>query len=309
MSDVTFGVKMPEELKNQINKLMSDSGLVGKDFMQQLTNMYVVEKTRESIPEVAEDLKELQALTQRINNIYLNLGNRIENITKVQQEHAQKELQGKDNIILDLQSKIEALNDENDTLNNDYKNIVNQNIQLNQHVNELTDSNNNIKILNNEYKDKIDTMAGIVEQYKGYKSENDTLKSQLKETQDELQLKKTQLDHKTDDNEKLNQMIIQVRKEDKEEIASLKEKNKTLMQELENKHKDEIETVKDKASIEKDKAVLELSKTHQFELQDQQHKHNEEIEKYQSKIKDLLSEIENFKKVSSKEVKTKSEKK
>jgi len=70
MSDVTFGVKVPEELKLQIDNLIKDSGLrTGKDFMQSLINSYVLEKTKESLPEVAEDLKELQSLTQRIDNI------------------------------------------------------------------------------------------------------------------------------------------------------------------------------------------------------------------------------------------------
>ena len=109
MSDVTYGVKVPEELKKQLEDLQKDSGLrVGKDFVQQLVNSYVLEKTKENIPEVAEDLKELQVLTQRINNIYLNLGYRIENVTKSQQEQQEKELSNKDSIISDLQSKIEV---------------------------------------------------------------------------------------------------------------------------------------------------------------------------------------------------------
>ena len=41
MADVTFGVKMPEELKKQIEDLMKDAGLrTNKDFMQSLVNSY-----------------------------------------------------------------------------------------------------------------------------------------------------------------------------------------------------------------------------------------------------------------------------
>jgi len=47
MADTTFGVKVPEELKEQLSKLMQDSGLSGKDFMQSLVNVYHVEKTKE----------------------------------------------------------------------------------------------------------------------------------------------------------------------------------------------------------------------------------------------------------------------
>ena len=44
MKDVTFGVKVPEDLRDEINGLMKDSGLVGKEFMQQLVDVYMLEQ-------------------------------------------------------------------------------------------------------------------------------------------------------------------------------------------------------------------------------------------------------------------------
>ena len=43
--DVTFRVKMPEKLKKQLEDLQKNSGLkIGKDFMQQLVNVYCLEE-------------------------------------------------------------------------------------------------------------------------------------------------------------------------------------------------------------------------------------------------------------------------
>lgn len=182
MSDVTFGVKVPEELKKQLEELQKNFR-TGKDFMQQLVNIYQVEKTKENIPTVAEDLKELQTLTQRINNIYLNLSYRIESINKSQEEEKTKILKDKDSIIEDLQVKVENLKNQNDNLNNDNSERVNLINELYEKVNQLTQNNDSIKALNEEYKSKIDTMAGIVEQYKGYKDTNEELNKLLADSQ------------------------------------------------------------------------------------------------------------------------------
>lgn len=134
MADTTFGVKVPEELKEQLQKLIGDSGLTGKDFMQSIVNIYQVEKTKESMPLVAEDLKELQTLTQRINNIYINLGYRIDNIMQGKETEIGVQLQARENIIIDLQSKNESMKEEVEKINANYSNIVNINNELKQRL-------------------------------------------------------------------------------------------------------------------------------------------------------------------------------
>jgi chromosome segregation ATPase len=183
MGDVTFGVKVPEDLKEQLAKLMQDSGLAGKDFMQSLVNVYQVEKTKEGIPEVAQDLKELQGLTQRINNIYLNLGYRIDNLMKSKEAELQEQLQRKNAIIVTLQNKIDELDSKSEMLTEAFNTSVNDKCELETRVNELTESNNSIKALNEEYKAKFDTMAGIVEEYKHYKVEVEEYKKLLADSQ------------------------------------------------------------------------------------------------------------------------------
>lgn len=295
MSDVTFGVKVPEELKQQIDNLIKDSGLrTGKEFMQSLINSYVLEKTKESLPEVAEDLKELQNLTQRIDNIYLNLGYRIENITKAQQEQQQQLLGKKDSIILDLQSKIEMLSTSKDSLVEENNNIVNLNNEHIQRVNELTEGNNNIKALNEEYKNKIDTMAGIVEEYKGYKVENETVKALLASQQSDNIGLNDNLKGKDFTINGLNKDIEKLNKDHEKTIIELGKSQ----EQLKDKHISDIEQVKDKASIIMDKALLELQKSQQAQLSLDQSKYNKEVQEYQNKYKAMLEELEGIRSIS-----------
>lgn len=282
MSDVTFGVKMPEELKKQLEDLQKNGGFrTGKDFMQQLVNIYQVEKAKDSIPVVAEDLKELQTLTQRINNIYLNLGYRIESINKSQEEAKTKILKDKDSIIQDLQTKIQDLKDQNDNLNNDNSEKVNLINSLYERVNQLTNSNDSIKALNDEYKSKIDTMAGIVEQYKGYKDTNEELNKLLADSQTRNIEFNNNVKEKDIVIEKLNS-----------ELAAVKKANEKTVQELNTKHNEFIQSVKDKAELQREKAILELKSQQQHEKEELQDRYNKQIEEYQNKYRDLLKELE-----------------
>ena len=285
MGDVTFGVKVSEELKKQLEDLQKDSGLrTGKDFMQQLLNSYVLEKTKESIPAVAEDLKELQTLTQRINNIYLNLGYRIENINQAQEKEKQELLQSKDSIITDLQARIEILRAENDTLNNNYSEAVNIKIELDQRVNELTESNNNIKALIEEYKGKNDMLLSQLKQFEKYPEQLENAKGLLADSQSRnVELTNT-IKNKDFAIEKLNS-----------EVETVKQDKEKIVRELNTKHSTELEAVKEKAELLKDKAILELQKQQQQELQELQHKHTTEIEQYQAKYKQLLEQLEKVK--------------
>jgi len=261
MSDVTFGVKMPEELKNDLNKLIQDSGLVGKDFMQTIMNIYQVEKTKEQLPAIAEDLKELQGITQRINNIYLSLGYRIENITKSQQELSLQELTKKDSIIYNLQSKVDGLESEKDLITESYNNIVNKKSELNVRIEELTNMYTDNKALVEEYKDKNDMLTGMLSDYKKYPEQLETTKSLLADSQ--------------------------TRNVSLESSLKEKESNITRMLEdwenLKSNHKLEIENLKSQSDFNIEKALLNKDKADQ----DQINKINQENNK---KIQELLHE-------------------
>lgn len=275
MSDVTFGAKVPEELKKQLEELQNDSGLrTGKDFMQQLVNCYVVEKTKKNIPQVAEDLKELQVLTQRINNIYLNLGYRIENVTKAQQEQQQLELNKKDSLISDLQSKLETINVEKDNITKSCDIIVNQNKEYLQRVNELTDSNDNIKALNEEYKRKNDDLLSIVGEYKQYKEENTKLQKEMDKIKSTLSIKDNTINELENSNKQFNDKI----KNDADMIIFYKDQSETSKNEIKNLNK----------------SILEKEKSHKEELGKLEEKSTIEISSYKEQIEILKEEIKDI---------------
>jgi hypothetical protein len=312
MADTTFGVKVPEDLKEQLTKLMQDSGLTGKDFMQSLVNVYQVEKTKEGVPEVAQDLKELQSLTQRINNIYLNLGYRIDNLMKSKEVELQEQLRAKDKIIYNLQLINESLNVEKKELTKTFNTSVNDKNELNTRVNELTESNNSIKELNEEYKSKFEMMAGLVDEYKNYKIEVEEYKKLLADAQTrrfelENSIKERDLTIKT-----LNEDKEKKEKAHKDEISNSKLLHTKQISELADQinklrenHKNEIENLnkkhEEKAEFEKEKALLDQDKKNQEYINKLNEGHNK-------KVRELLDLLEESKKQKSEPVKTENKK-
>ena len=287
MNDPTFGVKMPQELKEQLDKLMKDSGLIGKDFMQGIVNMYQVEKTKEQLPAVTQDLKELQGLTQRINNIYLSLGYRIDNITKAQQEESRQELIKKDSVISDLQSKSEDLEMEKDLINESLNELINQKEELNIRVKELTDRYNDNKSLFDEYKSKNDMVTGLLSKYEKLPDQLEAAKEVLSDSQAKI-IELTNILAGKDS------QITRI----SEDWEALTKSQESRLSELLNKHAEDLDRIKDKADVEKDKALLAKDKEDQAiinKIYQENNAHTEKISKLmedsQFKLNEKISKL------------------
>ncbi|MEF9960457.1 MAG: hypothetical protein RR776_10860 [Niameybacter sp.] len=77
MADVTFGVKVTEDMKNELAELMKNTQLTGKEFMNLLLGAYKLEQQKQSDHMLVQDIDELQRLLQRIQMMYLNMSERV----------------------------------------------------------------------------------------------------------------------------------------------------------------------------------------------------------------------------------------
>lgn len=101
MADVTFGVKVSEEMKVELSELMKSTQLTGKAFMNLLIHTYKLEqeKTRETV--VSSDIDELQRLLQRIQHLYINMNERTDLVVE-------ERLREKDEVIKSKETAIET---------------------------------------------------------------------------------------------------------------------------------------------------------------------------------------------------------
>lgn len=90
MGDVTFGVKVSEEMKNELSQLMKEHTLSGKEFMSMLLASYKLDQAREESQLFESDLAELQQLIKRISGLFINITEKSKISYKEEQEALEK---------------------------------------------------------------------------------------------------------------------------------------------------------------------------------------------------------------------------
>ncbi|HHX63192.1 MAG TPA: hypothetical protein GX707_21140 [Epulopiscium sp.] len=278
MKDVTFGVKVPEDLRDEINEIMKESGLVGREFMQQLVDTYMLDNTKQEIPEMAQEIKELQLLTHRINEMYVYLGTRFQNSissTKKEKEEMNKEVaqekKNYDEEIEKYKSKVERVKEEVLRLQEEISNVKKENNKLNEKIEEINSYNENYKELNNQYKTTIEQLTKEVGNLKHFKVENDTLtaeNSKLQENNDNLA---SELWFSKREIEKLGEKLLKGKEDYQSYVSRLKEQH----------------------TLEKQTAQLELQLEHQKNIELLNTKAANMQTEYNDKLKELLFNIEN----------------
>lgn len=278
MADVTWGVKVPEELKEQINRLMQESGLQGKDFMQQVISTYVLEMAKEKTPEIAQDLNELQSLTQRINDIYLNMGHRIENLYEGKRQEVSKLLNKKDEIIREMHDELKDNKDKYENLVELYNEKNNNINDLNKSLERLTESNESLKSLNKEYEKNIMALDKKLQKYDEMIEEKEELEAQNALVIDEKK-----------------ELILKIRERD-----TAIDELKSRIQHIKTKYEGDMKNLKQSFDIEKSRLTVQLERESIAKIEEVKREYEAAIERqklreeqikknYEERISQLMS--------------------
>lgn len=278
MADVTFGVKVPEELKNELSELMKDSTLSGKEFMGMLLASYKLEKAKEENLLFEGDLKELQTLLKRVQGIYTHMIEKSQLDYQEQLKEIEKKIEEqvaeKEEILLEHKKTKEILEDaerkefsqlqEIETLKSKLSDVVKEKEQVQQQL-------NNHLLLHTKFEQEITLLK---EQVAGYKrleleiEERNNENGKLKNRNDELASEIWFLQREV---EKLKEEKNQLETKQQQELTQLKDKqelqlrNELLEQKL--SFKEEISHLKEQITKEKE-AYHQLERDYTQKLQD-----------------------------------------
>ena len=278
MADVTFGVKVSEEMKNELSELMKDSTLSGKEFMGLLLASYKLEKGKEENNLFESDLKELQTLLKRVQSIYthmiekshLNYQEQVNIIKKEIETH----LKEKEVLVQDFKKAEE-------TLEANEKKVAKQ-------VLEIEDLNQALKKSKTDKEQLNQQLSNHLLLHTKFEAEISNLKAQLESTQrleieiEERNKENTKLKNRNDELaseiwflqrevEKLKEERVQVENQTQLEIAQLKDKqqlqlkNELLEQKL--NFKEEVAQLKEEIANAK-QVHSELEREYNQKLQD-----------------------------------------
>jgi len=268
--DAILSVRISDELKQKFNELAQSEGINNKELMEQVVKYYELNRAREEDSNMSEDIKELQTITSRMADIYINIVER-NNIRALEVKNIHR------NELIDKNSDFEKLKDEIVLLKEENKriNLLEKDLSdANQKSKELQENIKSLKTLNNMQEEKISKLKDNNEKYIKYEDEIIKLKTDLEGLINEKMQLKNDLLSKNSESDRLINKI--------EEIVQT---NKNKIEDLQIKAKQDIEMQKERTSFEKDKELLKLKGEQQFKIQELQERFNE-------RISDLLKEKE-----------------
>jgi len=108
MADM-YSVRLGEEEREKLGRLVNESGLSGKEFFSELLSAYELQKAKTSAPFIAEDIKELEVITRRINSIYVNVVERVNSLSKASDEQMQHIQKSYEKQLADLRAENQRL--------------------------------------------------------------------------------------------------------------------------------------------------------------------------------------------------------
>ncbi|MBU3074435.1 hypothetical protein [Clostridium estertheticum] len=285
--DAILSVRISDEIKQKFNELAQSEGINNKEFMEQVVKYYELNKAREEDSNMSSDINELQTITNRISDIYINIVER-NNIKTLEVKNVHKnELVDKEKEVQKLYENIISLKEEKKEENKRIT-LFEKDQSDNKHiVKELQENAKSLKTLNNMQGEKILKLNETNEKYIKYKDEILVLKTELEKlTNENIQLKQD-LSNKNEEARRLTKQV--------DESNKINEKK---IDELETKAKQDIEVQKERGIFQMDKELLKLKEEQQLKIQELQESFNERIngllkekEEAAEKFNNMVSEI------------------
>jgi DNA repair exonuclease SbcCD ATPase subunit len=261
----TWSVKLDEDTKQEIKGILEQDGQQAKELFKDMLGLYKLNKLKD-VSFLSADADELKTLTTRIINIYANAGERFDTLIKDRAREHQAEKEHVKSIVDELKELTAEQEQELKALNETLKEVqadrVNLETDLNTKVYQANQVNQKNEALISEYKEKIDTLTGLVNEFKGFKEEVTALKQereQQKEANNEL---KDKLKEAEQEQEQTNKEILAQQQ----------------------KHKEALESLKNKMVLECEKEALRVQKAQQDELQRVR-------DEYNTQLKELFSQL------------------
>jgi chromosome segregation ATPase len=288
VSDKTFGVKVSEELYDKVKMMVENSGSSSKEWFEKAVALTEVQDLKTGAPDYKQDLSELEVHTTRIYQLVSNMIVRAGYIKDDAVRELSEKLESREAIISSLQSSVKDLQERLIQSEEAAKHHAAEREELTKQLEEQRGINSNNQALIQEYKDKIDTLSSLVNQYKGYATEN----AELKET---FATEKESMTAEFQQKESLLVSSIEELKatvhDQEDQINRLTEKLNSTIQEntkevesIKVSHDNQLTQLTSQKDLEKERAILEVKQQYQEKLQEVHDQHNERLARLYEKL-------------------------
>ena len=277
--DAILSVRISDDLKQKFNELAQNEGINNKELMEQVVKYYELNRAREEDSNMSVDIKELQTITSRMADIYINIVER-NNIKALEAKNIHR------NELLDNNKEAEKLKEEVQHLKEENKRIktLEKDLTDAKHINkELQENVKSLKTLNNMQEEKILKLIETNEKYIKYKDEIIKLKiDQDKLSSENMQLKNV-LSNKSNEADRLIK-----------QIDESKQINKSKIEEIQIKAKQDVEMQRERTTFQMGKEVLKLKEEQHLKIQELQESFNGRISKLLNEKEEATEKFKNM---------------
>jgi DNA repair exonuclease SbcCD ATPase subunit len=281
MSDKTFGVKVSEELYEKVKGMIDVSGVSSKEWFEKAVALTSVQNLKDGSGTYKQDLSELEIHTTRIYELVGNMINRAEYMKMDAVKELEGKLESRELTITELQSNVKKLTEDNKQFEEGAKQAESFKNELIEQVESLRSANDNNKDLIQEYKEKIDTLSSLVNEYKGYATENTKLKANFSAEKEQIRAEFGEKENR------LTSSIEELKSKAREQAALIERLQERLDKTVQN-HKNELENHKvnlknqltqltNRKDLERDRAILEIERKYQEKLEKNHEQYNEKL--------------------------------
>lgn len=247
----TKSYKLSPELKEKLERLAADSGLETQEaFIEQLAALYELQQMKEGHGSgYAKQIEELEYHTRRSVELFIGVIN-TESAERLQmnQEHEEK-LSDRAAVIFSQEQEIAELRKEL-KMRTDELERMSKEKEAQARLNEQLETAARDKgLLVDQYREKVDTLSGLVSEYKEAAEENKTLHLEI------------------------SRMTMFTEKQDgrisslEAEMAELSKHTEEQMRQAEERHKELLERMTERKETEKEREVLKVRTEYQEKLE------------------------------------------
>lgn len=258
---VVWGVRVSEDFKQRITGVIEQSGLKAQDYLENLVGQYQLNQVKEN-PLLQADITELQMLTNRINNIYINVSDRIQTYLEDKENKHRDVLEKKNQDLGFSLAKVDELKEKCQELERVKAEMEGTIADYVLRIDGLEEKGQTSKALIVEYKEKNDTLTGLLNEYKEYKIANVQLVKDMEEER------------------KKNRGAEAAIKEREQQIEILKAQS----QGDQLRHQQELANAIDRVQFDKARELLEINIKHNEHIQEITEQHNRKVQELLAKL-------------------------
>lgn len=278
--------RINDETADKFKEISANIGGNQQETLAKLIEAYEFQAGKATLTDKKADIEQFEKYVNALVRMFMGSLEDNQNITDTVRTEFDAQLKSKDTTIQDLQSQLTVA-----------KQLKEEAItRAKAHADENARLNGVIDSLNTEYNSKMDDMQSML-------ADKDSLNKALTDSCNDLKHKVESMTDDVGQMTTLQKSLDELQKKHHEisvkadtlqaDLSNEKSKHEQIIIELKKHESDALERVREQAQITLDKAILEVEKKYQEQIQSLKAEKQAEVDKYQQRYFDLLEQIRN----------------